>query len=117
MRIVRFYLEPWQKGGTPSPSASLVLLSPNVKRRQRQTYAVEEKIVKMSNEKLMKERRKSRIRHRFKPTVKTLMSLCSDVLAQNVEIKNLSLFTQSIDLANYFCSSRKLLHLDKAKAI
>lgn len=35
MRIVRFYLESWQKGSTPSPSASLYLLSPHIRRRQR----------------------------------------------------------------------------------
>jgi hypothetical protein len=35
MRIVRFYLESWQKGSTPSPSASLLLLSPRLRRRQR----------------------------------------------------------------------------------
>jgi hypothetical protein len=93
MRIVRFYLESWQKGGTPSPSQSLVLLSPRIKRRQR-IPKMEELIEHDSNDDdndgdceltdKEKARRKFYLKYRYPPTVKKLSVLCSNVLANNV---------------------------------
>uniref|UniRef100_A0A182TXG5 Myosin motor domain-containing protein n=1 Tax=Anopheles melas TaxID=34690 RepID=A0A182TXG5_9DIPT len=42
MRTVSFHLEPWQRGGTPSPSQSLSLLPQRIKRRQRRMETVSE---------------------------------------------------------------------------
>lgn len=90
MRIVRFYLEPWQKGGTPSPSASLILLSPRIKRRQRIPNMDDkeldnlEKLSIDEREKKLTERRRFRLKFRYPQTVKKLSVICSDVLARNV---------------------------------
>ena len=111
MRIVRFYLESWQKGGTPSPSASLVLLSPRLRRRQRIPKMEEleehenldedssvdgkERLADAINEiekakvknKKKKREYKFQWKSRYPPTVKKLSMLCSDVLAKYVRIK------------------------------
>jgi hypothetical protein len=91
MRIVRFYLEPWQKGGTPSPSASLLLLSPKIRRRQRLLLTSHDSINKGLNEKLFydhdekdEERKKTRRRSWTLKKVKSLSALCSDILVENV---------------------------------
>lgn len=115
MRIVRFYLESWQKGGTPSPSASLQLLSPRIRRRQRipkmeeleehenlddednssvDDVKKEERLVdaiyesKKENGRNKKKRNyKFMWKSRYPPTVKKLSVLCSDILAKYVRIK------------------------------
>lgn len=103
MRIVRFYLESWQKGGTPSPSASLQLLSPRIRRRQRIPkmeeleereddhfdvspdasidVTADDEIVEMKKE---KKKNKFYWKYRYPPTVKKLSMLCSDILAKYV---------------------------------
>lgn len=87
MRIVRFYFEPWQKGGSPSPSPSILILSPRIKRRQRIPKCAESStIVSVKNlseserEKILRQKLRARS---IKP-VKRLTSICSDVLAKNV---------------------------------
>ena len=89
MRVVRFYLEPWQKGGTPSPSASLMLLSPKIRRRQRMLALLDETtstdfLRKVSCDRKNEERKKTRRRSLTLKKVKSLASLCSDVLVENV---------------------------------
>lgn len=95
MRIVRFYLESWQKGHDTSPSASLLLLSPRVRRRQR-IPKMEELVERddqvscadvddlQVDEKEKKAKRKFYLRYRYPPTVKKLSTLCSDLLAKYV---------------------------------
>lgn len=86
MRIVRFYFEPWQKGGSPSPSPSILILSPRIKRRQRipkcadTTIASIKSLSETDKDKILRQKLRSRS---IKP-VKRLTSICSDVLAQNV---------------------------------
>jgi hypothetical protein len=84
MRIVRFHLEPWQKGGTPSPSQSLNNLSPQIRRRQRLVVTKPvEQIHKISMDKQEKGW-KSRKKYRYPPLVKKLSTICTDVLVENV---------------------------------
>lgn len=93
MRIVRFYLESWQKGHDTSPSASLLLLSPRVRRRQR-IPKMEELIerddqvscadVDVQLDEKEKAKRKFYLRYRYPPTVKKLSTLCCDLLAKYV---------------------------------
>lgn len=86
MRIVRFYFEPWQKGGSPSPSPSILILSPRIKRRQRipkcadATIASIKSLSETEKEKILRQKLRARS---IKP-VKRLTSICSDVLAKNV---------------------------------
>lgn len=95
MRIVRFYLESWQKGHDTSPSASLLLLSPRVRRRQR--IPKMEELVERDDQvscadvdgcvqldEKEKAKRKFYLKYRYPPTVKKLSTLCSDVLAKYV---------------------------------
>lgn len=110
MRIVRFYLESWQKGSTPSPSASLLLLSPRLRRRQRipkmeelEEYdqctidsssndddkdRIEAITGALADERAQKPKKsrnyKFHWKSRYPPTVKKLSVLCSDVLAKHV---------------------------------
>lgn len=98
MRIVRFYLESWQNGHDTSPSASLILLSPRVRRRQRipkmeelieredqvDCDDVEDDNVQLDEKE--KAKRKFFWKYRYPPTVKKLSTLCSDVLVKNVEL-------------------------------
>lgn len=83
MRIVRFYFEPWQKGGSPSPSPSILILSPRIKRRQRIPKSDEIQSLRKSKDsdkdKILRQKLRGRT-HR----VKRLVSICSDVLAKNV---------------------------------
>lgn len=87
MRIVRFYLESWQKGHDTSPSSSLILLSPRIRRRQRPK--MEELVERVScgdfDEK-EKAKKKFYWKYRYPPTVKKLSTLCSDVIAKHVPI-------------------------------
>lgn len=85
MRIVRFYFEPWQKGGSPSPSPSILILSPRIKRRQRipkseATLSCSNGLNETEKERILRQKLRSRS---IKP-VKRLTSICSDVLARNV---------------------------------
>lgn len=85
MRIVRFYFEPWQKGGSPSPSPSILILSPRIKRRQRIPKCVDgtssvKSLSEIEKDKILRQKLRSRT---IKP-VKRLTSICSDVLAKNV---------------------------------
>lgn len=98
MRIVRFYLESWQKGHDTSPSSSLLLLSPRVRRRQRipKMEELEERDDQVSFvddddgedtvqlDQKEKQKKKFYWKYRYPPTVKKLSTLCSDVLAKYV---------------------------------
>lgn len=82
MRIVRFYLEPWQKGGTPSPSPSILILSPRIKRRQRIPKCDLDKTPKSTlSEREIRFRRLSRSGPQ---AVKRLSAICIDFIAKNV---------------------------------
>lgn len=98
MRIVRFHLEPWQRGSgcgsvTPSPaqSPSLALLSPHVLRRQRPASLEDlEEICGQSQtpqqQQQQRLRRQRRLKCRYPQVVKRLSTLCSDVMAHHVSI-------------------------------
>lgn len=97
MRIVRFHLEPWQRGGsngsefsTSSSLSSFPPLSDSVLRRQR-AYSSDE----LSNIDTNLFERRSTLSHptswhsryfkrKLPQMIKRLSVLCSDVLAQNV---------------------------------
>lgn len=89
MRLVRFHLEPWQKGGsdvTVTPCASPLPLSNRVHRRQR---SADDAFVLSANnadlsETREKRRRAKQIRWRYPPVIKRLAMMCSDVIAHNV---------------------------------
>lgn len=98
MRIVRFFLESWQNGHDTSPSASLILLSPRVRRRQRIPKMEElmeredqvggdgdDEAMMMQLDEKEKAKRKFYWKYRYPPTVKKLTTLCSDVLAKYVD--------------------------------
>lgn len=86
MRIVRFHLEPWQRGGSEisSPSPSLPFLSPSVQRRQR-TPSFDDL---SSIDTTLFEKKSSRIgsvnSRKVPQMVKRLSVLCSDFIASNV---------------------------------
>lgn len=83
MRIVRFYLEPWQKGGTPSPSPSILILSPRLKRRQR--YPPKSETASTRKYTLTERELRFRRLSRSGPqNIKRLSAICIDVLAKNV---------------------------------
>lgn len=92
MRIVRFHLEPWQRGGggsvTPSPaqSPSLALLSPHVLRRQRPASLEDfEDLPNLSaKHPALPSSRLRRLKCRYPQVVKRLSTLCSDVIARHV---------------------------------
>lgn len=96
MRIVRFHLEPWQRGGgggsiTPSPaqSPSLALLSPHVLRRQRPASLEEgdgaDLPAMSAHHPALPASRRRRLKcHRYPQVVKRLSTLCSDVIARHV---------------------------------
>lgn len=96
MRIVRFHLEPWQKGGStasgfssPSSMSSLMPLSDSVLRRQRAPS--DDELSNIDTNLFEKRSQTSTSRHsscskrRMTRTVKRLTVLCSDVLARNVK--------------------------------
>lgn len=101
MRIVRFHLEPWQKGGSvasglssPSSASSLPMLSESVLRRQRcpslddlsniDTALFERRSTSHSSN----SRSSSYSKRKVPQMVKRLTTMCSDVLARNVTSKN-----------------------------
>lgn len=94
MRIVRFHLEPWQRGSgcgsvTPSPaqSPSLALLSPHVLRRQRPASLedLDELFAQQSplQQQQLLLRRQHRLKCRYPQVVKRLSTLCSDVMVNS----------------------------------
>jgi len=105
MRIVRFHLEPWQRGNsvTPSPaqSPSLALLSPHVLRRQRpasledlEDLCSSSPTTQQQQQQLL--RRQRRLKCRYPQVVKRLATLCSDVMARHVSSKPIHINTISI---------------------
>lgn len=88
MRIVRFHLEPWQRGGsevsTPCESPSLLLVTASVHRRQRSVDIDDIANIEKLTETERKKREKDKSRWRYPQTVKRLSTLCSDVIANNV---------------------------------
>lgn len=101
MRIVRFHLEPWQKGGSiasglsrPSSVSPLPILSESVLRRQRcpsedDLYHIDANLFeRRSMSHSSNSRHSSCSKHSSKrklpQMVKRLTILCSDVLARNV---------------------------------
>lgn len=91
MRIVRFYFEPWQKGGSPSPSPSILILSPRIKRRQRIPKCADTTIASNKGETDKQKILRQKLRSRSIQPVKRLTSICSDVLAKNVRNVHLKL--------------------------
>lgn len=88
MRIVRFHLEPWQRGGsevsTPCESPSLLLVTASVHRRQRSVDINDIPNVDGLSEVERKKREKDKTKWRYPQIVKRLSTLCSDVIASNV---------------------------------
>lgn len=87
MRIVRFHLEPWQKGGseisirsTESPSLGI---SPSVARRQRPPSVDDILSIDIT---LFERRQKHWPKWRYPNMVKRLSTLCCDVLVNYVII-------------------------------
>lgn len=97
MRLVRFHLEPWQKGGsdfTVTPCASPLPLQPAAHRRQRSADlsvalsadgddgapSADPEVVA-----LREQRKRAKVwRWRYPQVVKRLATMCSDVIARNV---------------------------------
>lgn len=98
MRIVRFHLEPWQKGGSElsirsSDSPSLVI-SPSVSRRQRPPSVDDILSIDVT---LFEKRQKLSPKWRYPQMVKRLSTLCCDVLVKYVnKNKYCYLFTVQI---------------------
>lgn len=94
MRIVRFHLEPWQKGGSENSSLSssthsLLLLSESVIRRQRspspnQLMSTD---TNLFDRKSANSSTRSPDNRKMPKIVKKLSILCSDVLVSNVKLK------------------------------
>lgn len=95
MRIVRFHLEPWQKGGSiasglssPSSVSPLPILSESVLRRQRAPSS--DDLSNIDSHLFERRSHSSNSRHsscakrKLPQMVKRLSVLCSDVLAKNV---------------------------------
>lgn len=96
MRIVRFHLEPWQKGGsistTPcsSPSLSTTILSPVLARRRQRKPDPDDKYAftyhGYEDSSTKKDKVNScKFKYRYPQTVKRLSRLCGDVLANFVK--------------------------------
>lgn len=87
MRIVRFFLEPGQKGGSEisslsSVSPSFPILSPSVQRRQRSSSLddlsnIDTSLFTLKTARLNQKRKLPQM-------IKKLSMLCSDVIAENV---------------------------------
>lgn len=88
MRIVRFHLEPWQKGGsevsTPCESPSLLLVTASVHRRQRSVDIDDISNIDNLTDIERKKREKDKSKRRYPQIVKKLSTLCSDVIANDV---------------------------------
>lgn len=110
MRIVRFHLEPWQKGGStasglssPSSMSSLMPLSDSVLRRQRAPS--DDELSNIDTNLFEKRSQSSTSRHssyskrRMTRTVKRLTVLCSDILARHV---NVDYFISTLRFMNTF---------------
>lgn len=105
MRIVRFHLEPWQKGGSCAASesnqsslSSLPILSESVKRRQRASSLddltnIDTNLFERRSQSSSSTAR-SYSKRKVPQMVKRLSTLCSDVIAENVTSK-----------AFWFCSN------------
>lgn len=122
MRIVRFKLEPWQKGGstgsgfssTSSLSSTFPPLSDSVLRRQRASPTDE-----LSNidtnlfERRSHSQSQSNSRHstyskrKLPQMVKRLTVLCSDVLARNVNKNHSFSFLSKLDILLFKFKNRK----------
>lgn len=90
MRIVRFHLEPWQKGGSEisspsSASPSFALLSPSVQRRQRAPSL--DDLSNLDANLFEKKSPRHLYKRKYPQMVKKLVVLCSDVIARNVRIQ------------------------------
>lgn len=92
MRLVRFHLEPWQKGGselsTPCESPSLLVVTASVHRRQRSIDIDDFQIknIDQVHDKELEKRLREKIKWRYPQMVKKLSIICSDVIARNVFI-------------------------------
>lgn len=95
MRLVRFHLEPWQKGGsdfTVTPCASPLPLAPAVHRRQRSAdlsvVLSDDDGSNCADPELIaqrQQRKRAKVwRWRYPQVVKRLATMCSDVIARNV---------------------------------
>lgn len=99
MRLVRFHLEPWQKGGsvasspshtpTPnlivvSPNTSLLILNPAQLNRQRPPDVNDIPNIEKIPREVREKRLQKRLKHRYPKMVQRLSSICSDVLARHV---------------------------------
>ncbi|GAB0087709.1 unconventional myosin-XV [Sergentomyia squamirostris] len=96
MRIVRFHLEPWQKGGsvtsTPCSSPALSLLTPVLSRRQRRANIDDIPCIDhLTDEEIRARRLRERLRHRYPQVVRRLVSLCSDIIAENPQTFTLTM--------------------------
>lgn len=88
MRLVRFHLEPWQKGGsefsTPCASPSLLIVTASVHRRQRSMDNKDIPNIEAISDSVRERRLKNKQKWRYPQIVKRLSILCSDVIAKNV---------------------------------
>lgn len=113
MRLVRFHLEPWQKGGsvasspshtpTPnlivvSPNTSLLVLNPSQLNRQRPPDINDIQNIEKIPREVREKRLQKRLKHRYPKMVQRLSSICSDVLARHVFSPSLSLSLLSLIL-------------------
>lgn len=109
MRIVRFHLEPWQKGGsefsTPCASpCSLLIVSSAVHRRQRSCDIGEDILLNIAGginaptnaSTLIQRKIRERLKRRYPQMVKRLTTICSDVIAKYA--------VSSHFFSKYFCN-------------
>lgn len=91
MRLVRFHLEPWQKGGslnsTPCGSPTLMKISASVHRRQRSVDIDDISNIETVSESVRIRKLRNKHKWRYPQVVKKLSILCSDVFARNVSAK------------------------------
>lgn len=91
MKIVRFHLEPWQRGGSEfsSPSStsisSLLFLSPSTLRRQRAPSFDDLSSIDTT---LFEKKPKIVLNRKIPQMVKKLSVLCSNVLATSVKFNS-----------------------------
>lgn len=106
MRIVRFHLEPWQKGGsltsTPRSSPSLSYRISVPSRRQRSSNLDDIPYIDHQTEEEARAKKLTqRLRQKYPQSVRRLVSLCSDILAQIVSDFCCKIFGVTI-CKNYF---------------